>query len=263
MPHATVDGIRVGYDDVGEGEPPLVFTTGWCSSRRRWRRVAELCAVHRRVLNTEWRGHGDSGPAPDDFGLEEMLADVLAVVDEAGADRFVPCAVSHSGFVAIELARRHPERVARLVHVDWYVIPPPPPYRAVLEQLTTEDGWRTARDTLFDIWRAGVDSPEIDDALAVMRRHGAEMWMRSGREIMAGYERVGSPMHAWEDLAPTVPVLHIYGQPRDPAFLAAQEELAARHEWFSVRRLGGSTHFAMIETPEEVAHAIEAFVRET
>ena len=61
MPHATVDGIRVGYDDVGEGEPPLVFTTGWCSSRRRWQRVAELCAVHRRVLNTEWRGHGDSG----------------------------------------------------------------------------------------------------------------------------------------------------------------------------------------------------------
>jgi pimeloyl-ACP methyl ester carboxylesterase len=262
MPHATVDGIRISYDDVGTGEPALVFTTGWCSSRRRWQRVAELCAAQRRVLNTEWRGHGDSDPAPADFGLEEMVADVLAVVDDAGVDRFVPCAASHSGFVAIELARRHPERVPRLVHVDWFVIPPPPPYRAVLEQLTTQEGWPTARDKLFEIWKAAVDSPEIDDALAVMRRHGAEMWMRSGREIMAGYDRVDSPTRAWEALAPPVPVVHLYGQPHDPAFLAAQEEFAAANDWFSVRKLGGSTHFAMIETPEEVADEIESFVRE-
>lgn len=260
MPQATVDGIRISYDDVGTGEPALVFLTGWCSSRRRWQRVAELCAAHRRILNTEWRGHGDSDPAPADFGLEEMVADVLAVVDQAGVERFVPCAASHSGFVAIELARRHPERVPRLVHVDWYVIPPPPPYRAVLEQLTTEDGWPAARDKLFEIWRAGVDSPEINEALAVMRRHGADMWMRSGREIMAGYDRVGSPTRAWETLTPPVPVLHVYGQPRDPAFLAAQEEFAATHEGFTVRQLAGSTHFAMIETPAEVADAIEAFV---
>jgi pimeloyl-ACP methyl ester carboxylesterase len=173
----------------------------------------------------------------------------------------VPCAASHSGFVAIELARRDPERVPRLVHVDWYVIPPPAPYRAVLEQLTTEEGWPAARDKLFEIWKAGVDSPEVDEALAVMRLHGADMWMRSGREIMAGYDRVGSPANAWAGLAPPVPVLHLYGQPHDPAYLASQEELGAEHDWFSVRKLGGSTHFAMIETPEEVADEIEAFVR--
>ena len=262
MPHAVVDGLRISYDDLGAGEPALLFTTGWCSSRGRWSRVAELCAADRRVLNTEWRGHGDSDPAGADFGLEEMIADVLGVADEAGVERFVPCAASHSGFVAIELARRYPERVPRLVHVDWYVIPPPPPYRAVLEQLTSADGWPGARDKLCEIWQAGVDSPEVEEALAVMRRHGADMWMRSGREIIAGYARVGSPTSAWEQLTPPVPVLHLYGQPHDPAFLAAQEQYAAEHDWFAVRKLGGSTHFAMIETPHEVAAAIEGFVRE-
>ena len=260
MPHAIVDGIRIGYDDLGTGEPALVFTTGWCSSRARWRRVAELCSAHRRVLSTEWRGHGDSDAPPGDFGLEEMIDDVLGVVEEAGVETYVPCAASHSGFVAIELARRHPERVPRLVHVDWYVIPPPPPYRAVLEQLTTGD-WPAARDRLMEIWKAGVELPAIDEALDVMRRHDADMWMRSGREIMAGYERVGSPTSAWESLSPPLPVLHLYGQPRDDAFLEAQEAFAADHDWFTVRRLSGSTHFAMIETPEDVAEAIEQFVR--
>jgi pimeloyl-ACP methyl ester carboxylesterase len=257
----TRDGVRIAYDDVGGGPGlPLLLTTGWCSSRARWAPTVGLLARTRRVLNTEWRGHGDSDPAPADFGLEELLEDVLAVADDAGVERFVPCAASHSGFVAIELRRRFPERVPMLVHVDWYVVPPPEPYRAVLEQLTTEDGWPEARDLLFGIWKAGVDDPAIDAVVDPMRQHGADMWMRSGREIAAGYARVGSPADAWAALDPPARVLHAYGQPESPEFLAVQEELAAAHPWFTVHKLPGVTHFAMIETPAELAAAIEAFV---
>lgn len=253
-------GATVAYDDLGAGEPALLFTTGWCSTKERWGAVAAQCARVRRALSSEWRGHGASGPAPGDFGLEEMIEDALAVVDAAGVERFVPCAASHSGFVAIELRRRFPERVPALVHVDWYVIPPPPPYRAVLEMLTSADDWPAARDKLFEIWRAGVDQPEVVEALALMDRHGADMWMRSGREIAAGYAAVGSPTAAWASLEPPCPVLHLYGQPRDPAFLEAQEAFAAEHPWFAVEQLPGVTHFAMIETPDLVAGAIESFL---
>ena len=261
MPQALADGIS--YDDLGprgaQAEPALVLLTGWCSSKERWDAVSERCAAQRRVLSTEWRGHGASAPAEADFGLEEMIADVLAVADDAGVERFVPCAASHSGFVAIELRRRHPDRIPKLVHVDWYVVPPPSPYRAVLEQLTTDD-WPAARDRLFEIWTAGSESPDVAEAIDVMRGHGADMWQRSGREIAAGYDRVGSPTDAWASLDPPAPVLHVYGQPRDPAFLASQEAFAAAHPWFTVRQLPGVTHFAMIETPDALAAAIEDFV---
>jgi pimeloyl-ACP methyl ester carboxylesterase len=263
MPQALADGVAIAYDDLrtggAEDEPPLVLLTGWCSSKERWRAVAELCAKHRRVLSTEWRGHGASGSPVADFGLEEMVGDVLAVADDAGLGQFVPCAASHSGFVALELRRRYPERIPKLVHVDWYVVPPPPPYRAVLEQLTTDD-WPAARDKLFEIWTAGSEEPSVADAIGVMRRHGAEMWQRSGREIAAGYDRVGSPTDAWASLDPPVPVLHLYGQPQDLAFLDVQEAFAAAHPWFEVRKLPGVTHFAMLETPGDVAAAIEGFV---
>jgi pimeloyl-ACP methyl ester carboxylesterase len=263
MAPLLADTAGISYDDVRpagvQEEPALVMLTGWCSSKERWQAVAERCATRRRVISIEWRGHGASAPARSDFGLEEMVADVLAVVDEAGLDRFVPCAASHSGFVAIELRRRVPERVPRLVHLDWYVVPPPPPYRAVLAKLTTAE-WTDARDTLFTIWTAGSDSQAVADAIAVMKRHDAEMWQRSGREIASGYERVGSPTAAWAALDPPPPVLHLYGQPQDPAFLAAQEAFAAEHPWFEVRKLSGVTHFAMLETPDDVAAAIDEFV---
>jgi pimeloyl-ACP methyl ester carboxylesterase len=261
VPFASARGVRIAYDDLGsDGGLPLLMTTGWCSSRARWSATAELLARHRRVLNTEWRGHGESDRAPSDFGLEELIEDVLAVADDAGVERFVPCAVSHSGFVAIELRRRFPERIPMLVHADWYVVSPPPPFRAVLEQLTTHDGWSEARDTLFRMWQAGSEAPEIMAAIEVMRRHDADMWHRAGREISAGYERAGSPTDAWSGLDPPVPVLHAYGQPTAPEFLAVQEEFAAANAWFTVRKLPGVTHFAMIETPAELAREIEEFV---
>jgi pimeloyl-ACP methyl ester carboxylesterase len=265
MPYAVSDGVRIAYDErgrtaAGAGAPALLFMTGWCSSKERWSVVAERCAATGlHVLSTEWRGHGESEPSPGDFGLEEMVSDVLAVADTAGVGQFVPCAASHAGFVAIELRRRHPDRVPKLVHVDWYVVPPPPPYRAVLEQLTTDE-WPAARDRLFEIWTAGSEAPEIAGAIAVMDRHDADMWQRSGREIAAGYDRVGSPTDAWASLDPPAAVLHLYGQPADPAFLAVQQEFAASHPWFGVRKLSGVTHFAMLETPDEVAAAIESFV---
>jgi pimeloyl-ACP methyl ester carboxylesterase len=263
MAPLLADAAGISYDDLGskgaQEAPALVMLTGWCSSKERWRAVAERCATRRRVISTEWRGHGASAPVRSDFGLEEMVADVLAVVDEAGVEQFVPCAASHSGFVAIELRRRLPERVPKLVHVDWYVVPPPPPYRAVLAKLETPE-WPDARDTLFTIWTAGSESPEVANAIAVMNRHDAEMWQRSGREIASGYDRIGSPTDAWAALDPPAPVLHLYGQPQDPSFLAAQEAFAAEHPWFEVGKLSGVTHFAMLETPDEVAAAIEEFV---
>ena len=39
-----------------------------------------------------------------------------------------------------------------------------------------------------------------------------------------------------------------------------QEAFAQEHPWFTVRKLPGVTHFAMIETPELVAEAIDEFV---
>ena len=250
---------RLGLDDLGSGEPALLLLTGWCSSRVRWAQAAPLLGAHRRVVNFEWRGHGESAPADRDFGTEEMVDDALDVVDACGLERFIPCSASHAGWVAIELRRRLGERVPAIVHLDWMVIEPSRPYMDLIAQLQSDHGWPDARDKLFEIWRAGEDRAEIDDALAVMRRQDAAMWMRSGREIERSYARHGSPLRALAALDPPPRVLHLYGQPSSPDYLSAQQRFAADHDWFTVEQLEVRTHFAMLEAPQEVAAAIDGF----
>jgi pimeloyl-ACP methyl ester carboxylesterase len=249
--------LGLGVDDLGQGEPPLLLLTGWCSSRERWAKALPLLAEHRRVVSFEWRGHGESQPAAGDFGTAEMVQDALSVIDAAGLQTVIPCSASHSGWVAIELRRRLGERIPAIVHLDWMVLEPSSAYMDLLSELQDADRWPHARDTLFDIWRAGEESEAIDAAIRVMRGQSAEMWMRSGREIETSYRRAGSPLRTLSAL-PTVPtVTHVYGQPTTPEYLAAQEHFAAEHDWFSVRRIDARTHFSMIEAPSDVASEIE------
>lgn len=250
----------VVYDDLGQGEPALLLMTGWCSSRQRWSEVARSLSARHRVVSFEWRGHGESQDAPADFGNREMVEDALAVVEAAGVSSFVACAASHAGWIAIELRRRFPDRVLALVHVDWMVTEPPEPYLQVIEQLRSPEEWAQARDTLYEIWRAGVAVPAVDAGLAEMHQHGAGMWIRSGREISRAYAQHTSPMRTWAALDPPPPVLHVYGQPRAPEFLAAQKQYAVDHPWFRVEHVSAASHFAMLEAPDEVEAAIEGFL---
>jgi pimeloyl-ACP methyl ester carboxylesterase len=57
-----------------------------------------------------------------------------------------------------------------------------------------------------------------------------------------------------------VPTRHLYAQPEDAGYLAAQQAFAADHSWFEVQRLAARSHFPMFEIPELVSAAIEAFL---
>ena len=70
---------------------------GWCEDRTGLRPLAERLAQHRRVLSLDWRGHGESGAASGEFGMQALLDDALAVLDASGARSIVPVTVAHAG----------------------------------------------------------------------------------------------------------------------------------------------------------------------
>jgi pimeloyl-ACP methyl ester carboxylesterase len=218
-------------------------------------------ATHQRVLAFDWRGHGQSESPAGDFGANDLVEDALAVIEASGAQRVVPVTLAHAGWIAIELRRRLAERIPQIVHIDWIVLPPPPQFLELVKGLEAPEQWQQARDQLFKIWLEGVDNPEVIRFIhEEMGSHSAEMWIRSGREIGSGYAQAGSPLQALSTIDPPVPVLHLYTQPDDPEYLAAQESFAATHPWFSVRKLKAHSHFPTFEAPDEIEAAIEKFV---
>jgi pimeloyl-ACP methyl ester carboxylesterase len=254
--------VGIAYEAHGAGVgPTLVCLPGWCSNRTLFAPFIEAIAGRRPVLALDWRAHGESEHPPRDFGVPDLVDDALAVVAASGADAVVPVAVSHAGWVAIEMRRRLADRVPVLVFVDWPVLDPPPPFLDALQSLQELDRWQQTRDRLFALWLAGAPVHVEAQIRREMGAYGFEMWSRAGREIAAAYSRHGSPLRVLSAMPPTR-VLHVYTQPADDRYLNAQEAFSRQHPWFSVRRLAGSSHFPTLEVPAATAAAVEAFLDE-
>ena len=259
MPAARADGLRIAFDDLGTGEPALLLLPGWAVDRRIFGELASLTGTHRRTLALDWRGHGDSDEPRHDFGTSDLVNDALAVIEASGVGQVVPVALSHAGWVAIELARRLPERIPKLVFVSWIVLEPPRPFLELLRALADPERTAEARERLFSIWLEGVDEPRVERHVREdMGRYGLDMFRRAGREILRSYERYGAPLRRLAALGPR-PALHVYADPAEDGYLEAQREFAAEHPWFEVEHVKARRH-PVIELADELAQRVEAFV---
>jgi pimeloyl-ACP methyl ester carboxylesterase len=259
VPTAYSRSVRIQYNDLSRGSPAFLCLPGWCENKTAFARVTHALARTHRVIALDWRGHGKSASAGGEFGQAELVDDALAVIRASSVGPVVPVCVSHAGWVALELRRRLGERVTRLVLLDWIVGEPPPAFRAVLTALQDRDQWLETRGELFKRWIADCEVPHVARHVREeMGSYGAEMWARAAREIERTY-RGGTPLEALARLAPPVPTLHLYSQPRDPAYLAAQQDFARANPWFRVQRLDARSHFPALEVPELTAVAILAF----
>jgi pimeloyl-ACP methyl ester carboxylesterase len=110
------DGTRLFYGVRGSGRG-LVLLDGIGCDGWAWIHIQPHLALRHRVVHTHYRGHGRSGPVTnmDDTGIEVLADDVLRVMDATGLSRSVLVAHSMGTQVALEVYRRHPERVRALV----------------------------------------------------------------------------------------------------------------------------------------------------
>ncbi len=117
MPEISRNGISIYFDDVGSG-PPVVLGHSLLCSGEMWGPQLPVLAERYRVVNVDQRGHGRSGHLTEPFDLYDMVADVVAVLDELSIDRAVWAGLSIGGMVAMRAAVTVPERVSGLILVD-------------------------------------------------------------------------------------------------------------------------------------------------
>lgn len=116
----SIDGVQLAYAMSGEG-PPLVKVANFLTHLEYdWRSpvvqpfLLEL-GRGRTLLRYDPRGCGLSDRNVQDLSLETWVADLEAVVDAAGIERFPLFAHSQGGAIGIAYAARHPERVSHLI----------------------------------------------------------------------------------------------------------------------------------------------------
>jgi len=147
-----VRGLEFGALAAGPPDGELVVLLhGFPQTAACWTEVAgALAAAGYRVLAPDQRGYspGARPAAVRAYRLPELVADVLALAEAAGADRFHLVGHDWGGVVAWALAGQHPERVVTLTSVS---TPHPRAFAAAL--VTSAQLLRSAYIGLFRIPR--------------------------------------------------------------------------------------------------------------
>ena len=113
-------GVRVHLRDEGPKDAPAILLLhGSNADLLTWEPWAAALKNRYRVIRFDQVGHGLTGPDPkDDYSRDNYVADVLAVADRLGLERFILGGNSMGGKHALAFAAAHPDRVAGLVLVD-------------------------------------------------------------------------------------------------------------------------------------------------
>ena len=110
------DGTRIAYSVSGDAQAtPLVLSNSLATDARMWEKVLPELQKKFRVITYDNRGHGQSVCTSAQITLSDLAADLMAVMDAAGAPRALLTGVSLGGMTGMTLALEHPERLLGLM----------------------------------------------------------------------------------------------------------------------------------------------------
>ncbi len=206
-----IDGRKIAYDEVSPAESrgTILLLTGLGSKRLGWARQLEAFGQHYRTIALDHRDTGDSDPVGDPYTIGDLADDAAAVLRALGVERAHVIGISLGGFVALQVALRHPELVDKLVLVATSAggethVPPGP---EMIEMLSRREPGleigEAARRNYTRIMAPGYAErhPEELDRVAEVARYrpqSQEAYFRQlgaaqGHDATAGLDRIAAP----------------------------------------------------------------------
>lgn len=116
MPHVESEGVKLYYEETGEGTP-LVFLHEFAGDHRSWEAQVGAFARDYRCIVISNRGYPPSD-APEDasaYDQDIVNRDVIAVLDALGIDKAHVVGLSMGAYTALQLALGFPQRLRSAV----------------------------------------------------------------------------------------------------------------------------------------------------
>lgn len=258
-----IDGrsVRVMHTNVGHGRP-LVLINGIGAPLEMWEPFVEHLDT-RELVRVDLPGCGMSSAPGLPLRMRQIAAVVVGVMDALDLQRPDVLGYSFGGVVALELAHRYPDRVARLVLCSTVAgIPGAPPHPAIVAMMLNPLRYydRRAAELMVPLIAGGRTARDKQRLRADLRRR------QSHPPSVRGYTYqllAVSTFSAWPWLH-RIPhrtlVVHGRGDPVSPVLNARMMSATMRDARLHVVADGG--HLVLLDDPAQAAPPILRFLDE-
>ena len=253
------DTVQLHYVEHGAGQP-VVLLHGFPLDHTIWEAQIEALSARWHVIAPDLRGHGQSPIWGGVFYMEDMAADVVALLDSLEIERAVWVGHSMGGYVTMAALRRFPERVAGAAMVATHPFADSPEKRTQREmtaQKVLSEGVGTLAEEMLGVLFAPETPPSADyvrRTAAIMRRANPQGVAAALRGMAARPSSVGTLLSA------RVPMIFIQGQHDQIVTRNVLRRIEDRLPPVSIRRIEGAGHMPMLERPELTSAALGEFL---
>ncbi len=259
MPTVAANGLTIHYEARGPvGAPVMVFVNALGATVEMWRAQVEAFAGRYRCLAYDANGHGRSSAKAAPARIEELAADLGALLDALGIPRATIVGASIGGMTAQMFAATHPDRVVRLALISTSAkMPDPAPWLARAAEARRDGLDAIAKAVMTPRWftpRFAAEQPaRVEETRKLFAAVNRESYAR-------GAEAVGvmdlRDLHG--SIAARTLVLAAAGDPATPP--AMGQDIAARIPGAVFLLLPDAAHLVMIERAVEVNAYLAAFL---
>ena len=180
---ALATGVDLDVQLAGaEDAPPAILLHGFPESHRTWRHIVPDLARDHRVVAPDQRGYARSSKpgAVEDYATDKLVADVIALADALGIDRFTLVGHDWGGAIAWAVALARPDRVDRLVIVN-------APHPLVFQRsLFDDDSQRAASQYITRFRDTALDRGLVGEGL---RRFLGTTFAEHGAALLVGEDK--------------------------------------------------------------------------
>ncbi|ALO09546.1 Beta-ketoadipate enol-lactone hydrolase [Streptomyces venezuelae] len=252
---------RLYFEDRGSG-PALLLVHGHPFDHTMWQPQIDRFSLTHRVIAPDLRGYGitplGATALTEVTGLGDFAEDLVDLLDDLGIEQAVVAGLSMGGQIAMELHRRHPERVRGLVLADTF------------PAAETEEG-KAARNAMADrLLKEGMQGyadEVLDRMVAPYNTHAAPHVHR----MMCASDPVGAaaalrgraerPDYRESLTTVAVPALVVVG--RDDTYTPVEdaEEMHALLPDSTLAVIERAAHLPNLEQPEEFDAVLDSYLR--
>lgn len=252
MGEITGNGIRIGYDDEGTGDP-LLLVHGHPFDRSMWRpQVERFSRAGWRVIAPDLRGYGRTTVVPGTTRWDTFAHDLAGLLDQLEIQTAVLCGLSMGGQIVMEFHRLFPHRVRGLVLAD------------TSAPAESADGRRARHELADRLSREGMAgyaeeilprmvAPSTIRKLPAVAGHVLAMMRAAPAEGAAAALRGRAGRPDYVDMLPqiAVPTLVVVGRDDDFTPLADAELMRHQIRTSTLVVVDGAGHLPNLERPAE------------
>jgi 3-oxoadipate enol-lactonase len=255
-----INGINIAYADEGAGLA-VIFIHAFPLNQTMWDDQVAALRSRFRVITLDLRGFGRSDAPAGPYSMDQMAADVRALMQALSIESAVIAGCSMGGYVALAFYRNYPEAARALVLADTRASADTEEARDRREKSAEKAEREGARAIADDMTPLLLGSTTEQKRPEIVQRVRAMVEANSPRGIAAAQRGMAARSDSVSLLSViTCPALVVIGSEDKLVGLAEAEALRNKIPDARLRVIESAGHLPNLEQPEEFTRALIEFL---